>query len=146
MQADRVSAESLGLGELERQIQAWRETRPNTRPMPPELWHQATKAAQKLGIYPVSRSLRLNYEMLKRRMGPTGLRRGGRRRGERDEVLDVRSPGFIEVSGFAPVSTAGPGSEAVVEVVSSDGARLTIRGKAPHAEVVALIRAFRGRP
>jgi hypothetical protein len=146
MQADRMSAETLGLGELERQIEAWRETRPNTRPMPPELWHQATKAARKLGIYPVSRSLRLNYEMLKRRVGPSDLRRGGHRRIAGEGVLELRKPGFVEVSGFSPVIMAGRNPDAVVEVVSSDGARLTIRGKAPHAEVVALIRAFRGQP
>ena len=146
MQADRVSAESLGLAELERQIEAWRETRPNTRPMPPQLWHQATKAARKLGIYPVSRSLRLNYEMLKRRVGQSGLQRGGHRRSRRGAVLELREPKFVEVSGLSPVIMSGQGPDAVVEVVSSDGARLTIRGKASHAEVAALIRAFRGQP
>jgi hypothetical protein len=138
MQADRVSAESLGLADLEGQIEAWRETRPNTRPMPPELWHQATKAARKLGIYPVSRALRLNYEMLKRRVGPVGSARRG-------QVLGVSGPTIVEMSGLAAVGTAGLGPEAVVEVVSSDGSRLTIRGKTPHSEVVALIRAFRGQ-
>jgi hypothetical protein len=145
MQIGRVSAESLGLGELERKIGAWRETRPNTRPMP-ELWQQATKAGRKLGIYPVSRALRLNYEMLKRRVGLVGSRRGSRGRRRRGQVLELRRPAFVEMSGFAAVGTTGLGPEAVVEVVSSDGARLTIRGKAPHAEVAALIRAFRGQP
>ena len=145
MQAKRVSAESLGLEELERQIQAWRKTRPNTRPMPPELWHQATKAARKLGIYPVSRALRLNYEMLKRRVGPSDLRRGRHGGNCRGEVLELQKSDFVEVSGFAPVG-AGLGPEAVVEVVSSDGARLTIRGKGSCSEVAALIRAFRGQP
>jgi hypothetical protein len=145
MQAGRVSAESIGLEGLSRQIEAWRRTRPNTRPMPPKLWREATLAARKLGIYRVSRALRLNYGMLKRRVGPAGSRRGGSRRVERSEPLAPTSPGFVEVSGFAHLSAAAAGDETVVEVVACDGARLTIRLKGPHSDVAALIRAFRGQ-
>jgi len=113
--------------------------------MPPELWREATKAARKLGIYRVSRALRLNYEVLKRRVGPAGSHRGGDQRVERNEPLTPRRPGFVEVSGFAQLSAAAASDETVVEVVACDGARLTIRGKGSHSDVAALIRAFRGQ-
>ena len=44
------------------------------------------------------------------------------------------------------MNAAELGREILVEVVSRDGARLTMRGKTPHSEVAALIRAFRCQP
>ena len=35
---------------LHRRIEAWRQTRPGTRPMPEELWKEASGFARKLGI------------------------------------------------------------------------------------------------
>ncbi len=38
------------LEDLYAKIQAWRQTRPGTRPMPEELWKEAAAAARTLGF------------------------------------------------------------------------------------------------
>ncbi|MGH8211515.1 MAG: hypothetical protein ACREU6_18335 [Steroidobacteraceae bacterium] len=132
-------------------IQAWRQTRPGTRPMPEELWKEATAAARRLGVYRVVRALRVNSTGLKRRVMARGPVRGGGR-GRTERVQRRQQPGgrpdFIEVSSLAglgaPTETSASG-DAVVEVVAPDGMRLTIRWKAAGQNVAALVNAFRGR-
>ena len=133
---------------LHRRIEAWRQTRPGTRPMPEELWKEASGFARKLGICRVSRALRVNYGGLKRRLRASGPPRVVSRSSAR--AASVSRPDFIELSVPAPVAvlSEAPGaSDAVVEVVAPDGARLTIRVKgATNPNVAAWVSAFRGRP
>lgn len=132
---------------LYRRIGAWRQTRPGTRPMPEELWKEASGFARKLGICRVSRALKVNYKGLKRRMPRSGVPRVAAR--SRACVASVSRPDFIELSGLAqfPVLSEAPAaSDAVVEVVAPDGTRLTIRVQgATSANVAAWVSAFRGR-
>jgi hypothetical protein len=133
---------------LHRRIEAWRQTRPGTRPMPEELWKEASGFARKLGIGRVSRALRVNSVGLKRRMRASGPPRLVSRTSVR--TGSVSRPDFIELSGpapFAALSEAPAGSDAMVEVASPDGTRLTIRVKgATSAHVAAWVSAFRCRP
>jgi hypothetical protein len=133
---------------LHRRIEAWRQTRPGTRPMPEELWKEASGFARKLGIGRVARALRVNSGGLKRRMRASGSPRVASRTSAR--AASVSGPDFIELSGSAPFpasSEAPTGSDAVVEVVAADGARLTIRMKgATNSNVAAWVSAFRDRP
>jgi hypothetical protein len=133
---------------LHRRIKAWRQTRPGTRPMPEELWKEASGFARKLGICRVSRALRVNYGGLKRRLRASDSPRVVSRTSVR--AASVSHPDFIELSGappFAALSEASGTSDAVVEVVAADGARLTIRMKgATNSNVAAWVSAFRGRP
>jgi hypothetical protein len=148
MQTEAVFSGPIELKGLHRRIEAWRRTRPGTRPMPAELWKEASRFAQKLGICRVSRALRVNYGGLKRRTLATGLSAVDSRRSERTPTV-VR-PDFIELSGLpalGALSEAAAGSDAVVEVVAPDGTRLTIRVKgATNPNVAAWVSAFRGRP
>jgi hypothetical protein len=148
MQTEAVFAGPVELKDLHRKIEAWRQTRPGTRPMPEELWKQASGFAQKLGICRVSRALRVNYGGLKRRVRASGPARVVSRRSER--ALSSSRPDFVELSSpsaFAALSEAPAGSDAVVEVVAPDGTRLTIRVKgATSPNVAAWVSAFRGRP
>jgi hypothetical protein len=145
MQTGKVSVRTVELEGLGRQIEAWRATRPNTRPMPPELWREATLAARKIGIYPVSRALRVNYGMLKRRVEARGSSLDRNRGRDRREPLALRRADFVEVSGLAHLNSAVSRDETVVEVVARDGAKLTIRLKGGNANLGALIESFRGR-
>jgi hypothetical protein len=148
MQRVAVFAGPVELKGLHRRIEAWRQTRPRTRPMPEELWKEASGFARKLGICRVSRALRVNYGGLKRRVRASGPPRVVSRTSER--AASVSRPDFIELSGappFAALSEAPGASDAVVEVVTPDGARLTIRVKgATNPNVAAWVSAFRGRP
>jgi hypothetical protein len=147
MQTEAAFTGPVELKGLHGRIEAWRQTRPGTRPMPDELWREASGFAQKLGICRVSRALRVNYGGLKRRVLARGLPRTNRRS---QRTATVSRPDFIELSGSTPFGTlseAPAGSDTVVEVVAVDGTRLTIRVKgATNPNVAAWVSAFRGRP
>ena len=147
MQTEAIFTGPIELKGLQRRIEACRRTQPGTRPMPEELWKEASGFARKLGICRVSRALRVNYGGLKRRVLSRGLPVVDGRRRERSPTV-VR-PDFIELSGLpalGALSEAAAGSDAVVEVVAPDGTRLTIRVKrATNPNVAAWVSAFRDR-
>jgi hypothetical protein len=153
MQTGAIFAGPDELKELHRKIQAWRQTRPGTRPMPEELWREATSAARTLGIYRVVRALRVNSAGLKRRvMASTGRRRVGSPKAE--NVPQTHQPAsrgdFVEISslcggGLGATSQAAAEGDVVVEVMATDGARLTIRLRANMPNLAGLVHAFRGR-
>jgi len=125
---------------LHGRIEAWRQMRPKSRPMPEELWREASAAAKRLGAGRVARALGLKYETLKQRVisgDPSGGEAGQKKASGRAE--------FIELNGFAPLGPAVTRDEMVVEMVAADGARLTIRVKGASPNISALIEAFRGR-
>lgn len=143
MQAGEMRTRLSGLEALLDQIEGWRRMRPRPRAMPEPLWDEAATLARELGVYRVAQALRLNFDTLKRRAKHSGTRTAQRR------VLARAMPvahGFVEVTGLAELGAAGLAGQTVVEVVSSDGARLSIRMPCASAEVVAWIGAFRGRP
>jgi hypothetical protein len=153
MQTEATMSIPEELKELHGRIQAWRQTRPGTRPMPEELWEGATAAARTLGVYRVVRALRVNSTGLKRRV--MASRRGTRGDVSRRAKRVQRRPqptgrtDFLEMSRLAgppgaPIEASTSG-DAVVEVVAADGTRLTIRWKAAGQNLVALVNAFRGR-
>jgi hypothetical protein len=146
MQAEEMSMELGGLETLLDQIEGWRGMRPRTRSMPEPLWSEAAGLARELGVYRVSRALGLNFDTLKRRAKQSGAR-GSPRRGMARSVPAALNTGFVEVRGLAQISPRSVVAEqTVVEVVASDGARLSIRLQCASTDVAALIRAFRGRP
>ncbi|HLA70357.1 MAG TPA: hypothetical protein VK624_02530 [Steroidobacteraceae bacterium] len=145
MQGEEVSTQLSGLETLLDQIEGWRGMRPRTRSMPEPLWSEAAALARELGVYRVARALGLNFDTLKRRAKQSGAR-SSRQRGAAGRAFAPVSSGFVEVRGLAEVSQAVLAGQTVVEVVASDGARLSIRLQCASTDVVALIQAFRGRP
>ena len=140
MQTEARSVEKVAAGEmlagLRVRIEAWRGSEGKTKQMPEELWREAADAARRLGVNPVSRALRLNYRVLKRR-------------GASPEVSSpkkaVSRPQFVELAGIGPHDGVAAGGEAIVEMVAADGARLTVRLKDASATLLSVINAFRGR-
>jgi hypothetical protein len=141
MQAGEMSRKLSGLDALLDQIEGWRGMRPRPRAMPEPLWSEAAALARELGVYRVARALRLNFDTLKRRAKHSNGRGAPVR-----TALVPQNHGFVEVTGLTELSRAGLAAQTLVEVVSSDGARLSIRLPCASADVVALIQAFRGRP
>lgn len=144
MHSEKMSTEPAGLQTLSDRIEAWRSARPRTRPMPEALWSEAASMARQLGVFRVSRALRLNFDTLKRRAGARSAPGRSSRRGRASAPILPTRTDFVEVKGLAEVGVAGLTHEALVEVVSCDGARLSIRLKCASTDVAALIRAFRG--
>jgi hypothetical protein len=145
MQTEQRSTEPAGLEALRDQIEAWRGMRPRTRSMPPPLWSEAAAMARELGVYRVARTLKLNFDTLKRHAGSASAL-GRRRRSVARTMPSPTSVDFVEVKGLADVSRTAVGHETIVEVVTCDGTRLSVRGACASADMAALIHAFRGRP
>ena len=119
---------------LRLRIEAWRRSESRGRRMPEELWQDASAAAQRLGVCPVSRALGLGYRALKCRVRPS--------QSSPSNVLS--HPRFIEVAGFASLNGVAT-DEAVVEMVSTDGSRLTVRLKDSSSALLSVIQAWRGQ-
>jgi hypothetical protein len=119
------------LQELRSGIEVWRWTRLKRSPMPEELWAQAARLAQNLGVGRVARDLGLCYESLKRRVEEKASRK------------DAGAVRFVEVRGadlMDVTSSNGP----VVELQASDGTRMTVRlGSGTPVDLQALVAAFR---
>jgi hypothetical protein len=112
-------------------IDVWRWTRQKRSPMPEELWAQAARLAQNLGVWRVARDLGLCYESLKRRVE------------ERASRKDADAVRFVEVRDADVVDVAGSNAT-VVELHASDGTRMTVRlGSGTPVDLQALVAAFR---
>lgn len=136
MHTEGVLPELAEIEGLRGRIDAWRQMRPKSRPMPEELWREASAAAKRLGAGRVARELGLKYETLKQRVisGEDGRK---------------KAPGkteFVELRDFPMPGLSAGRDEMVVEMVAADGTRLTIRVKGASPNISALIDAFRGRP
>ena len=142
MQAEAILPELTEIEGLRGRIEGWRQSRPKSRPMPEELWQEASGAAKRLGTGRVARALGLSYEALKQRVifSGSGRRGGGARRQGQPERTE-----FIELNGFPVLGSAATREEMLVEMVAADGTRLTIRVKGASPNISALIEAFRVR-
>jgi hypothetical protein len=113
------SAPDLTLEELAQRIETWRQMRKKRRPMPEYLWQAAASLSKKLSIQQVSKTLRLNYGALKKRVHLD----------EKDLCVSKQAPAtFIEL-GLAQQPV--PVSECIVEMQDSCGAKMKMhfRGK-----------------
>src|ERR1700738_537150 len=121
MQAERAFPELAEVDGLRGRIEGWRQSRPKSRPMPEELWQEASAAAKRLGTGRVARALGLSYEALKQRVISKGSRG---HRGGTGEQAQPEGAEFIELSGFPALSQSAARDEMVVEMVAADGTRL----------------------
>jgi hypothetical protein len=107
--------------------------------LPEELWQAAAEIAGRRGMNVVCRSLRLDANSLKKRMGQDrkpakAKRKAGRRRPE-------AAAHFVEL--FTPAASGG--SSCIVEVDSPRGGKLRLEWKGVSAsEVTELISTFAG--
>ena|SRR5208337_3725373 len=143
MQREKAVDASAGLSGLRAKIADWRRLRPRTRPMPESLWSEASRAARRLGIWRVARELKVNYMALKKRTARSAPTRRGAQPSKRREVASA-APQFIELSGLGRQESVVR-EETVMDLVASDGTRMTIRLKGANPDVAGLLNAFRSR-
>ena len=123
--------------ELRRQLDSWRKSQPGRAPVPEEVWELAEALARRHGVSLVSRTLRLSFYKLRRRVQsqePASLPSGA----------PVPS-GFIEL---APVTGPGvSGGACVIELYDASQSRMTIRWSGEGPALLGLAEAFwrRGR-
>jgi len=126
-----------GVKQLRDRIERWRRTRAKRTTMPAELWSEAIVLARREGAYQVAHPLRLNLDVLRRRMLEAAAGR----------AASERSSGFLELTG-AQILGASPlvGTGTEMELVDAAGIRLTVRlPPATAVDVAQLIAAFRQR-
>ena len=122
---------SLDIAEACRRLEAWRKSPPRGQRIPARLWALAAALACTHGVSPVSQSLGLDYNGLKRRAEATRpLRRS----------LLKPPPGFVELPLIGqPVQ----GPNCTVELARGEGAKMTIRWEGKEGlDLVGLVEAF----
>ncbi len=106
-------------------FEEWRAVR-EKRCIPESLWSLAEELAKEFGVYQTSRTLRLNYESLRTRVGPVP-----RQPGAQGTPTPAPKPTFVEL--VPGVADGGATNEGAAELETGDGARLRVswRGTAP---------------
>lgn len=120
-----ASAIPLDMEQARQELEAWRSTHPPRCHIPDSLWKRAAELASQHGLYLTSRTLRVDYMRLKKRVQPTS-----------PERKSTELPRFIEL--MAP--TVAGIAECVVELEGA-GRRMRIQLKGmTTSELVGLSR------
>ena len=115
MERDVSQTVVLPLEELQRQFAVWRGNAEKGRRIPEELWRSATELAREIGVNPVARALRLDYNRLKRRVT-------GQNASKTQVSATPTRPAFLELA----VGAVSPRPEWVVEFEGRSG-KVTMR-------------------
>src|SRR3954453_18348661 len=103
------------VAQLQRQLEQFRSAQPGRTKLPESLWQAAVELARQHGVYPVAHPLRLDYTMLKKRLGGASTFR-----------RKLSEPAFVEGVGAARAQF----EEFVIEFESSGGSKMRIQWKA----------------
>ena len=104
---------------VRRRIEHWRKTREKRTAMPEELWESAAALAAEWGVYPIARSVGVDYDSLRKRVRQVAAE-------QKTETEPRDEGGFVELSAS---QLLGPQDQhgAVMELSTADGATLQIR-------------------
>lgn len=125
MAETQVAPVATRLEDLRQQFEQWRSARTHPSPIPETLWRAAVHLARRHGVDRTARTLRLEYNALKRRMLTRAATRGAR-------------PTFVELSAVQQTGV----NDCLIEIHAPSGAvlRIQVAGLAT-TDVVALTRA-----
>ncbi len=113
---------------LTRELDGWRGESQSRRPLPAQFWSEAVRLANRMGVGPVSKALRLDYTKLKRLACSNG-----------DSLEPISAPTFVELLPL-PYHVLG---DCAVEVESSNGARMRIQlQNTTSSGLAGLVREF----
>jgi len=115
---------------LRRQLDSWRQSQPGRARVPAEVWELAAALARTHGISRVSRTLRLSFYKLRRRIQPAA-------------ALPSSAPapsGFIELASVTGLGLSG--GACVIELCDGDRSRMTIRLSGEGPALLGLAEAF----
>ena len=128
-------------------LAAWRRTKAPRSRIPEALWEMAVKLAAKHGVHRTSRTLKLDYYSLKKRVLAAAVDAE-----TQDETrVEAKHSSFVELpSAFAPVhecelpTVLGPVPECVIELKNDVGSwRVHLKGYRA-ADIAAIGRSLRG--
>jgi hypothetical protein len=113
--------------QLSQRFEEWRNANPPRTRLPESLWEAAVAMAQRHGLHYTSKTLRMDYMQLKKRLPPAA------------QSPRPAPPAFLEL--LAPPAAAP--AECVVELESASGRmRVAIKGTA--LDWASLLHAWRG--
>ncbi len=114
--------------ELKRHLEEWRTTHPARSRLPESLWITAAELAHRHGLNLTSKTLRLDYPGLKRRLNAA------------PRTAATAPPAFLELLASAPPNAAP--AEYVVELESARG-RIRVAVKGALLDWTSLLHAWR---
>jgi hypothetical protein len=125
----RTKFSATDLSQLRHQLDHWRQSQSGATRLPAALWTSAAKLATTHGVGPVARTLRLDYNKLKRQRA----RAPG-------QPAPIALPSFVELNPRA----WSPQAAAVSRLGLSDpaGIKLTVELPADSASLVGLAQAL----
>jgi hypothetical protein len=109
------------LSQLRHQLDSWRQSQSGTARLPEALWTAAATLAATRGVGPVARTLRLDYNKLKRQM-------------------PLAPPSFVELAPREVLLPALPVCR--IELSDPAGAKMTVNLPCDPATVVSIAQAF----
>ena len=111
-----ISTATPTIEDVRQRFEQWRESRKHRTPIPESLWEGAVRLCADHSIYKISRSLRLDYTALKRRVCYSHA-----------ESLpeSMMSSAFVELD----VKASLPDAECLVEMADKDGAKMKLHIK-----------------
>jgi hypothetical protein len=138
---------------VRRRFELWRRTRQGRARIPEKLWNSAVKLAGTYGLCRTARTLRLDYNALKRRVESVGVngspagpmsKRKTRTRSRSNARKSARDPAMTFVE-LPPLEPAGAPA-CIVELDHPRGAKMRIHltGRQSPEVVAALSRVFLG--
>lgn len=116
MPQQSAPASRPGLEEVKRQFENWRETRCTRSPIPSDLWTCAVSLAKEHSICKIAKTLRLDYNKLKRRV-----------QAEQAQESPQSGPSFIELQ----FTSSLPHTEYLLETEDRHGSKLKMQLKGP---------------
>ena len=127
---------SSELAPLQEQVEAWREAKGGSRPMPPEVWDTAVELARRYGPCQISRGVGVDYKTLRLRLAKAVGK------------PDLVKPAFVQLPATLdqaiPVSAV---AGATIELFRPDGSRMRIHLEAGRGmEAAGIVAAFLGDP
>lgn len=117
--------------EVRQRFEQWRESRKQRSPIPEGLWEGAVDLCADHSIYKISRSLRLDYNALKRRIHYS-----------HPKSLPVTSSAFVELD----LKSSQPETECLVEMEDKGGTKMKLYIKGGLClDPLELMKVFLGR-
>ena len=116
MHQQSAPATKPSIEDIKRQFEHWRETRTKRTPIPKHLWASAISLAHDHSICKIAKTLRLDYNHLKRRV-----------QAEQTQETIQPGPSFIEFE----FTSSWPLTEYHLETEARDGSKLKMQLKGP---------------
>ena len=109
----RTKFSTTDLDQLRQQLDNWRQSQSGLTRLPEALWAAAATLAATYGVGQVARTLRLDYNKLKRQVAPA-----------RAQAVPIGPPAFVELP--PPPSWLQPSSLCRVELSDRAGSKMTV--------------------